>query len=414
MKIIIVGVGNRGGIYGNHAMEQGVEVAAIAERKPDRREKAMIRYHLSEAQCYAEADELLAQPKMADAAVISTLDGDHFGHAMAALEKGYDLLLEKPIAPTAQQCQAIARRANELGRKVAVCHVLRYAPLFTEMKRVIDEGRLGRVITIHHHESIGNFHMAHSYVRGNWRRKADTSPIIMAKSCHDLDLMVWYVGAKCRRVSSFGDLTYFKSENAPVGAAKRCFDCPHQDSCRFSVKHTYLPVRGQWPALPITADQSEEGLIKALKEGPYGRCVYFCDNDVCDHQVTLMEFENGVTVTFNLSAFGNRISRTTRVMCEHGEIALSEEDNTLTVTPYVSNSVYRSPSEVIHPASAGSGHGGGDARLLANFVDAIEHHTEARSDINQSVESHLIALAAEEARLTGQVIDMAEFRARNL
>lgn len=414
MRFVLIGAGQRGMIYARCVQERGHEIAAVAERDPQRREAARQAFGIPEESCYESGERLLAQPRLGDAAIIATMDRDHYAQAIPAMEKGYHLLLEKPISPIPEQFLEIEATAHRLKRHVAVCHVLRYAPFFMEIKRLLDEGAIGKVVTIQHNENIGNFHFAHSFVRGNWRRKADSSPLIMQKSCHDMDLLVWLAGSGCKRAASFGDLTYFKAQNAPEGAARRCADCPHSESCRFSAYRCYLPIAGSWPAAVLTGDQSEAGLREAIRTGPYGRCVYHCDNDVCDHQVTVLEFDNGITATFNLSAFTDRIARTLKIMGEDGELRASEDMNTIEVIPFSSNAQAKTEARTIHPAIAASGHSGGDAGIVDSFLKLLEAGGgETATDVSRSVESHLMACAAEEARVTGEVVEIADFRRRH-
>ncbi len=414
MDLVLLGAGQRGMVYARCAHEKGCRITAIAEKDPVKREIARREFGVPAERCFADAAELLARPKMGEAAMIATMDRDHFGHAMPAMEKGYHLLLEKPISPIPEETLAIEEKARETGCRVVVCHVLRYSPFFREIKKQLDAGAIGRIVTVQHNENIGNYHMAHSFVRGNWRRSDTASPLIMQKSCHDLDLLVWLIGSGCRQTASFGSLTYFKPENAPAGSAARCADCSRRDTCRFSAYKAYLPVRGRWPATAVTEDQTEEGLLEAIRTGPYGRCVYRCDNNVCDHQVTVLEFDNGVTATFNLSGFTNRIARTLKIMGEDGELRASENTNEIEITRFGANGVDRYETRVIYPDRAATGHGGGDGGIVEDFLALLEgRRAEAATDIRYSVESHMMACAAEEARLTGQVVNIADFRLRH-
>ena len=411
MKFVLIGAGQRGMIYARYAHQKGHTVTAVAETDPVRRSIAADEFGIPPERCFASGEALLAEPQMGEAAIIATMDRDHFREAIPAMEKGYHLLLEKPISPFPAETLAIEEAAERTGRQVTVCHVLRYSPFFREIRRVITDGKIGRVITIQHNENIGNFHIAHSFVRGNWRRSDLSSPLIMQKSCHDMDLLVWLTGSRCRDVASFGDRTYFREENAPAGAAERCCDCPLKECCRFSAYRCYLPVAGSWPAAVLTDDQSEEGLREAIRTGPYGRCVYHCDNDVCDHQVTILRFENGITATFNLSGFTNRMTRTMKIMGEDGEIRASEAENTIEVTRFTSSYTEKSESEIIRPELATSGHNGGDSGIVEDFLRILEGgESVSATDIHVSVESHMMACAAEQARQTGTVIRLADFR----
>ena len=320
MRFVLIGAGQRGMIYARYAHEHGHVIAAVAETDETKRRIAGDLFGIPEELRFREGRELLAMPKMADAAIIATMDRDHYREAVPAMEKGYHLLLEKPISPVPEETLSIEETALRTGRHVSVCHVLRYSPFFRALKKAVTDGKIGRVITIQHNENIGNFHIAHSFVRGNWRRSDLASPLIMQKSCHDMDLLVWLAGSRCESIASFGDLTYFRADNAPQGAAERCCECKLKDRCRFSAYRCYLPVAGNWPATVLTEDQSEEGIREAIRTGPYGRCVYHCDNDVCDHQVSILRFTNGVTATFNLSGFTNKMTRTLKIMGEDGAL----------------------------------------------------------------------------------------------
>lgn len=393
-------------IYTRHA-DQSEEIVAVVEPDEGRRKAAADEFRIPPERQFASVDEFYRLGKICDAVIISSMDRDHYAQTMEALNIGYDILLEKPISPSPEECLRIQRKANEKGRKVIVCHVLRYTNFFAEIKKIIDSGELGKIITIQHNENIGNFHMAHSFVRGNWRRSDLSSPIIMQKSCHDMDILAWLVDSGAKRISSYGSLAYFKEENAPAGSAERCLDCKVAADCRFDARKAYLPVRGQWPATVVSADQTEEGLLQALETSPYGRCVYRTDNDVCDHQVTVIEFKNGVTATFNLSGFTNKMHRTLKIMCEHGEIRGDDYKNIIEVTRFNSNMADAGRQTVIHPAALGGGHNGGDTGLMNDFLENLEKADfNSRSSIDMSVESHLMAYAAEEARVTGTVIDL--------
>lgn len=414
MKLAVIGAGQRGMVYASYAYEEGkAEIAAVVEPIEEKREIARQKFRVPKERCFADSEDFWKAGKLADAVIIATQDQDHYRQAIAAIDAGYDILLEKPVSPSAQECLDIQKRAEEAGVTVTVCHVLRYTNFFSGIKEIVDSGRLGKVITIQHAENIGNYHFAHSFVRGNWRDSNSSSPIILAKSCHDMDILVWLAESNAKKVSSFGSLSYFKEENAPEGSTDRCLTCPAAESCRYDARKAYLPVAGQWPATVVSVDQSEKGILEALREGPYGRCVYRCDNNVCDHQVTVIEFENGVTATFHMTAFSGKIHRTIKVMCEKGNIYGDESDNELIVTQYPSNGQDAYVSEEIHLAKSVSGHGGGDFGLMGDFLKLMgkeDGAAESRSSISRSVESHLMAFAAEKSRITGSVIMMDEFR----
>ena len=414
MKFVLIGAGQRGMIYARCAYEKGHQIAAVAETDPARRKTAAAEFGIPAEKCFESGEALLAEPLLGEAAIIATMDRDHYREAIPAMEKGYHLLLEKPISPVPEETLAIEETAERTGRYVTVCHVLRYSPFFRELKKAAAGGKIGRVITIQHNENIGNFHFAHSFVRGNWRRSDLASPLIMQKSCHDMDLLVWLAESRCDSVASFGDLRYFTAANAPEGAAERCCSCPLKEKCRFSAYRCYLPVAGDWPAVVLTEDQSEEGLRNAIRTGPYGRCVYHCDNTVCDHQVSILRFTNGITATFNLSAFTGKMARTLKIMGEDGEIRASEADNEIEIIRFASTGAETCRREVIRPEESTSGHSGGDSGIVEDFLAMLEGRLHgSATDIHESVESHMMACAAEEARLTGSVVRIADFRQKH-
>lgn len=411
MNFVLVGAGSRGMIYGQWAKKHNIEITAIAERREDRLRDAAKQFRVPEEFCFSDASELFAGEKLADAAIIATLDQDHYGHVMQALARGYDILLEKPISPDAKECIEIEKAALALGRQITVCHVLRYTNFFGVIKDVLDSGELGKIVAIKHSENIGNFHMAHSFVRGNWRNDDLSSPIIMQKSCHDLDILLWLTGAHCTKVAAFGGLSYFREENAPAGSSDRCCSCSVAESCRFDARKVYLPVLGQWPADVVCLEKTEEALLEALRTGPYGRCVYRCDNNVCDHMSILMEFDNGVTATFSLTAQTSACHRNIHIMCEDGEIEADDGKRQIVIRKHVSSQADSFEERTINVRTNGSGHGGGDAGIMEDFCQCLHNSGESRSSISRSVESHLMACAIEQARLTGMVVDMDAFRA---
>ena len=411
MKYILIGAGSRGMTYGQCARQLGIEIAAVAELRPDRLAHAAQTLQVPPEMCFRDAQDLLSLGKIADAAIIATMDRDHYGHVMQALDRGYDLLLEKPISPDPGECIDIEEKANALGRSITVCHVLRYAPFFTELKKILDSGELGKIVAIKHSENIGNYHMAHSFVRGNWRSSSLSSPIILQKSCHDLDILLWLTGAHCSRVAAFGSLSYFRPENAPAGSAVRCLECSAANTCRFDAWQAYQPMLGQWPADVVCLEQTEDALKEALLTGPYGRCVFRCDNNVCDHMSVVMEFDNHVTATFSLTAQTSDIHRNIHIMCQDGEIEADDLKGTITVTHFRRNQAEAARSRTITLGARLEGHGGGDEALMADFTSSLQTDPGAsRSAISHSVESHLMACAIEEARLTGTVVDMTRFR----
>jgi predicted dehydrogenase len=413
VKMALIGAGQRGAAaYGPYALEHPDEAQFVAVAEPDgqRRENFRKAHGISGDMCFSTWREILEKPRLADAVLICTQDGMHYEAAMRALERGYHILLEKPMSTDPRQCVEMGECAAKYKRIFSICHVLRYTDFFNRIKTLLDEGRIGRLISIQHNENVAYWHQAHSYVRGNWRNSGESSPMILAKCCHDMDIMLWLAGADCTRISSFGSLTHFKRENAPPGAPLRCTDgCPAEKECQYYAPKIYLTESTDWPASVISNDSSLEARMRALKEGPYGRCVYYCDNDVVDHQVVSIEFSNEVTAAFTMCAFTNECSRTIKLMGTKGEIRGAMEKNEIEVTDFLKN---EKETILLDGMNGTNGHSGGDRGIMAYFVGLVQGGGEGGSltGVDLSVQSHLMAFAAEKSRVEGNVVDMKEYR----
>ncbi|MFB9327964.1 Gfo/Idh/MocA family protein [Paenibacillus aurantiacus] len=414
VTVALIGAGLRGINYLDYALQHPdeLQVVAVAEPVAQRRDSFKSKHRLTDDQCFASWDEFFAAPKLADAVLICTQDQQHFEPTMKALEAGYHVLLEKPMSPDAKECILMGEKASQVDRVFSICHVLRYTHFFATIKHLLDSGAIGKLQSITHNENVGYWHQAHSFVRGNWSKKAESSPMILAKSCHDLDILLWLAGSDCTRVSSFGSLSHFTSKQAPEGAPLRCLDgCPVSDECLYYAPKHYLTEDTNWPTSAISDDLSYEARYKALQEGPYGRCVYHCDNDVVDHQVVNLEFANSVTVAFTMSAFTRDVSRTIKLMGSNGEIRGAMEKNEIEIIRFGSDSVERISLE---DKGGHVGHGGGDMGLIKDFVQLVSEdgRRQGLTSANQSVQSHLMAFAAEQSRVEGRVIDLASYTDR--
>lgn len=415
LKVILIGAGNRGAGYTDimHEMPEKFEVVAVAEPIDNRREYIQKKHSIPDELCFKNWQELLAKEKIADVAVISTQDSQHYAPAMEAITRGYQLLLEKPAAPTPKECLDIAQHAKECGVHVIVCHVLRYTDLFCKIKALLDEGVLGDVISVNHEECVGNVHQSHSYVRGNWGNEERSSCMLLAKSCHDLDLLQWLIGRKCEKIQSFGTLTYFKKKNAPAGSPDRCIDgCPVGDTCPYNAVKLYLDdKKNAWFRTTSTrcVNPTDEQVEHTLRTTQYGSCVYKCDNDVVDHQTVNMVFEGGVTATFTMCAF-NRGGRYIHIMGTKGELhAAMDGDSPIRVYDFVT----KKEKEISLTAAdgIGNGHGGGDFGIVEALYEYLtdSYTGSSISDIAVSVQNHLMVFAAEESRKTNTVVDIEEY-----
>lgn len=416
LTVALAGLGNRGlYAYGNelHRLQDSVKVTAVADIDPEKVNSAKELFSLDEAHCFSSAEALLAQPQLADVLFITTQDRQHVDHAIPALHAGYDVVLEKPISPDAAEIQALLEAKRQTGKQVIVCHVLRYTPFYNTIKDLLDAGTVGTVMNIQAIENVGYYHHAHSFVRGNWRRSDTTSPMILQKCCHDFDIFLWLTGGIPQRVSSFGALSFFTAANAPEGAADYCMDgCKAKDACVFDAEKIYLTnprtgfLQGNsgWPNDVVAFQPTEQKLRDNLNRGPYGRCVYRCDNTVVDHQVVNVELSGNILINFTMSAFSPDVTRVTKIMGTSGCILADTGTNTITVAPF-GKKAYQAEIAV---QSAHSGHGGGDGGLVREAVDYFLHPERKSvrlSSLEVSVGSHLIALAAETSRLeNGKVI----------
>lgn len=408
VRVAIIGAGDRGkDSYGNYILRNRdkIEVVAVAEPNPIRREELSIKHKIPEGFQFESWEALLDKEKLCDAVIIATQDHMHFRPARRAMEKGYHVLLEKPMSNDAAECIELGRIARETDRAFMICHVLRYTPLYSCIKKAVDEKLIGEVIDIQHNENIGYYHFAHSFVRGNWRNSDETSPLILAKSCHDMDLLLWLAGKRCKKVASYGELSFFRPDRAPEKSGERCLECSVEKDCIYSALKLYYRSIGGWPATVITHDQSKEGVDKALKEGQYGRCVFRCDNNVVDHQVTILEFDGGITATFNLSAFTNKVHRTLKLMGTEGELRADDIRNEVEIQRFGDNK-----KTVINPQMMTGGHGGGDHGIMEDFIALIKKGGGmALTSADISVESHIMAFAAEESRVTGRAVNIGEY-----
>lgn len=413
-RLALIGCGSRGAdTYGAWLLghPEAGRVVAVADPDATRRHRTGDAHGVPRDRRFRDADALLAEPRLADAAVIATPDRAHVEPAVQALERGYHLLLEKPVATEEgdlrRLTEAAEKAAEDHGATVTVCHVLRYTPFFQAVHRVLEEGHLGRLRHLLHQEQIGHWHFAHSFVRGHWRRADTSAPMILAKACHDLDLLVWLAGAEPTQVTSLGSRSWFTSENRPPDAPARCTDgCPVEASCAFFAPRIYLErfrAAPSWPCDVLTPDPTPESVRAALEAGPYGRCVYACDNDVADQQAVLLAFPGGLQATLTVSAFTEENTRRVELQGTEGLLRGVLDDGPLELTRFLDGSIERISVE---PAGPGA-HGGGDHGLMEDFTQRLANLAAgndvpaARTALAESLLSHRLAWRAEESRRAG-------------
>ena len=404
--VAILGAGGRGGYaYGTLLAElpDKFQITALCDLKQEKLAYFSEKFGVAQENLFTEENKFF-QRKRADVLIVATQDKDHVRHAKKAFSLGYDILLEKPISDDKQELEELLTFQKQTGCKALVCHVLRYAPAFMQVAELIENGTIGSLISINAIEQVGYFHQAQAYVRGYWRKAENSTPMILAKCSHDLDLLQFYANSKCESLSSIGALTHFTAENAPEGSAERCMECSLQNACPYSAKTQYLDnwlkdrTDGYPYNVPCTAPITEEKMRAALKNGPYGKCVYRCDNNVVDHQLTQMTFQNGVKATLTMTAFTRFCGRRMEFFGTKGQIALDE------VRDFIRVGVFGEPEYEIKISDAlpsSVTHGGGDHGLIHALYDMLTGKASEKTSLEHSVESHLMGIAAEESRTAG-------------
>ncbi|MCX7624597.1 MAG: Gfo/Idh/MocA family oxidoreductase [Candidatus Sumerlaeaceae bacterium] len=418
VEAVLVGAGQRGReAFGAFALRHPhlLKFVAVAEPDEGRRQAFAQAHGIPPERQFRSWEELFASPPLAPLCVNATMDREHLPSTVAALEAGYHLFLEKPMAHTPEGCAAIVHAARQHRRIVQVCHPMRYSAFYAKAKELLSGGKVGTPLVITMTENVAYWHFAHSFVRGNWRRFDESGPLILTKTCHDMDLAVWLADAVPQRISSIGELRYFRPENAPAGAPERCLEgCPAETSCPFYAPTVYLGQHLEWPVSVISLDTSLEARRRALERGPYGRCVFRCDNDVVDHQVVAVEFSNGAMLNFTVGACTTYCYRSLRVLGSAGELHGHFERNELRIERFVQGLWPEIPTET-HKVAAGQGaHGGGDWAVMRNALRLIreEDYAEADRSLQIALDGHLLAFAAEEARRKGEVIEFASYASR--
>ncbi len=408
ITIAVIGLGNRGASYMRWTSllnGKKAKIVALCDQDAGRLEYFSKKYKVSQDKAFLSDEEFFKAGKLADAIYICTMDQDHYRHAMWAIDKGYHILLEKPVSSVISECEEIRDRAKKKNLHVVVCHVMRYAPFFKKMNQLIKEGKYGRVLSIEHTENIGYFHFAHSYVRGNWRNSETTTPMLLAKCCHDFDLIHWLLGDNCQAISSYGNLTYFTREFAPVGSGDRCLDCPShiKDNCAYDAERLYITT-ALWKATflrflgsVITGKSkfNKKDKYEALRNGLYGRCVYKCDNNACDHQVVTMKYANDIYVNLNVTAFSKLNYRRTNIHLEKADILCDESKGRFIIREFTKR------KKVVKAGIIHFVHIPGDIAIVKNFIKLLSGEKLEEDDLTfmeTTTISHRNVMLAEKSR----------------
>jgi predicted dehydrogenase len=392
----VVGLGGRASAYLSALQElypNEHQVVAVADPDPAKQARARNDYGLQDNQIFDTDLDLMEQPRLSDVAIVATQDKLHLRDIRGLLAKGYDLILEKPVATTLEELQEIAAVSKSFpDQMVAVCHVLRHTVFFGEIRRILESGRFGPVVSIQHNENIGYYHFAHSYVRGPWNNSETSGPLTLTKSCHDMDILLYLLeNTHCQQISSYGALSIFNRDHYdPATMAPMCVDCPQNESCAFSAPKLYSSGKIKSVVFDLS---SVDKVRKNLGTSPYGRCVYHCDNNVVDHQSTAIQFDNGVTATFSLSAFSAKVNRSLKIMCQFGEIRAIEKPYLIETTDFRTDETTVTELDI-----RDRGHGGGDKAFVKDFMESYLHGVPFNSTLEHAIESHAMALLAEESR----------------
>ena len=392
VSAIILGYGIRGRAYAAYAKThpEDFKIAGLADPVaafPEDRDYPV----------WKKWEDALESGVKADAVIISLPDRLHYASCTKALEKGYHVLLEKPIGCTWGECLGIKKAQIDAKRLVLTGYVLRYAPFYQRLREVIASGCIGELTSVHHLAAISYGKASHAYCRGNWSVEAKGTGMLVNKCTHDFDLIEWWTkGKKIKKISSFGSLFHWRPENKPEGAADRCMDCPVEvrKRCAFDAYKIYYDrtdLRYHF------ADESDEAILKMIETSPYGRCVYACGNDSVDHQTVLMEYDGGLTIILEMESYSQQRTRITHFYGTRGEIIADERK--IEILPFLGESTTIIPQQNGH-------HGGGDREIMTEFVRMVRTASPDRytAILEAALESHRIAFLAEESRYTGKTI----------
>ena len=409
---VIVGAGHRSLIYGDVSLTHPdiIQIVGVVDINPKKAQYAAKRYGIDPSRVFYSVDELLARGKIADVIINGTMDSQHVSTSVPLLEQGYDMLLEKPFATSPSELAELYVTAKENKSCVFICHVLRYATFYLGIRKLLSEGRLGKIVSINMAEDISQHHMVISYVRGQWNNEITGTPLLLAKSCHDIDLMMWMMGKDTpTTVYSVGSDFSFSPDKAPKKAGTRCLvDCPIEKDCPYSAAKHYLPddighafyLWGEHNMPPM------EVKLELLKnESPYGRCVWKCGHEGVDHQTVTVTFQSGAVGVFTLTGGAPREERRIQIIGTAGSLIGNFEEGKFVLR--LTNPDGSFSEEVFDEhIAAETLHGGGDEALVLDFCSYLKKKKPSLSyaELSDSLSSHLVIFAAEKSRKSGEVI----------
>lgn len=407
IKIILIGAGLRG----THLTQQladcpyNAQLVGVVEPNDYRRSSFALKYGIPSSAQFTSWKAFFDSNLSCDAAIIATMDNQHTEPALACLERGCHILIEKPLSDSYKGCIQINEAQNKSGLVVSVCHTLRYMEAFQKIKQIVEAGVLGHLVHVDHMEAIGHLRFAHNYVRGRWAKEENNTFLLLHKCCHDIDIIAWIINSPCNRVSSFGSLLYFTPSNAPSGSGKRCLDdCQIQDKCLYSALHLYGKDDLTGRIQDLGESQSHESRLSAIKNGPFGACVWHASNNVVDHQVVSMEFVNGVTATCTMSGYSATHGRRTRIQGTKGELLFDEASSSI-VIQHFSN-----PNPTCIKLDRPTSYHPEDKDIVDTWLASIHSPSSRNIMVNsqEALKSHAIVFAAELSRIEKRIIEISE------
>ena len=407
----LIGAGRRGrDIYGGIIKDNctGLKINAVAEPSIIKRKLTGWQHKIPQKNQFSCYEKMLSKDKLSDALLITTLDHKHYYPTIKGIENGYKILLEKPITPNFEQLKDMAFHVKNKSNEIIITHTLRYTSFYKKIKEIIDKDIIGKIKSINHKENVGYFHFAHSYVRGKWRDETTSAPLFLAKSSHDFDLFTWLLGKRCVEVLARGEQSYFKQENHPANAGKRCLSCSIESDCPYSALHIYLSrdEENPWPKV-ISRDFPPRPVIKlGIKYTDLGRCVFLCNSTMPEFLEAYLKYEDNINVNFTLNGLSKNMNRITCFYGTKGELKADFEKNKIIINHF------KGEKQIIEPPVKAGYHGGGDINMIEDFIDFL-YKGSGNKDLTTfeaSIESHLTAFAAEKSRLSKKKVSLDFFR----
>lgn len=404
VKLAIIGTGLRGAYTYAPLIakyKDKCEIVAFVENKKGRRDLFLEKYPVDKDMVFDNLNDFIAHDKLADAVIISHYDLLHYDTAQVLLVKGYDVLVETPVANSLDGLVHLKEYSlKNKDRLFMVAYNNRYSSFYTKLKEIVDDKKLGDLINISYNVDIGYQNFVHNYVRGNWRITSDTATIMLTNSCQDIDMMINLSKGKCQKVSCFSDLRIFNWENFNTKMSENCFRCSEEESCPFSAKKIYLQ-EDKFINNSVHINPTKDNLEAILKQGPYGKCVFYCDNDVCDNLTSIFKFDNKVTSNFNINAFTKESDKKIRLFFKEGEVEASFKQKEIKIKSFLNTD-----EKIIKIDQENT-----DEKLFVDFIDRVKNknYKSCISDVGSVIESHVATFAAEFANVSETVVDVKSF-----